>query len=238
VRVPDIAGGRVIDLTGPGFPLAFNPAFSPDGESIYFVSKDRATSERPQLARGDIYRAQLGSDIFDNITGGAVSDVWSVHPSPAGRELLLYTLYGQSWYEPPRTSIRIIDPASGTIRQIAASESMMGPPVWAPDGRSFAWAASELSLRIAGKGESLTIDAPAQLSNEIAWAPNSSVIVAFSMIGNQPSLLVDLQGEQPATSAAPIVYDAEAPYFGPPQWMPLLAPLDPADPGAGLDHRP
>jgi Tol biopolymer transport system component len=239
VRLADTVDGRLIDVTGRRFPLAFNPAFSPDGRTLYFISKDRISNEPPSLAPGDLYAVETGriehDPIYDNLTGGRVSDLWSVHPAPAGRMMLLYSLYSQQWYEPPRTAIRRFDPASGKMAQVVKGSGSLGAPVWSPDGDRFAFADGERSVVVIDGARQEHIEAPRQLSQEISWSPDGRRILASALIGDEPSLLVDLASSPPRAEDVPLRYDAESPYFGPPQWAPLSRSIESERIGTGLD---
>ncbi|HET7092550.1 MAG TPA: hypothetical protein VFI22_03705, partial [Thermomicrobiales bacterium] len=101
VRYYDLAANREIDVSGDAFLLAFNPAWSPDGAQLAFVAKQRISGERPQEATGDVMVARLGHDGFANLTDGRVRDVWSVVWNPIDDRMLVYSLFGQAWYEPP-----------------------------------------------------------------------------------------------------------------------------------------
>ena len=121
VRVLDVETGEETDLTGAEYQLAFNPSWSPDATEIAFIVKHQGLGERPQHAPGDVMvadLAKLGKDGFENVTDGAVRDVWSVSWSPRGDELLLYSLFGQTWYEPPSTSIRVLESSHRTDRSV------------------------------------------------------------------------------------------------------------------------
>ncbi|MFM9105501.1 MAG: hypothetical protein ACKOWF_02245 [Chloroflexota bacterium] len=239
VRLVDIPGGRVIDVTGADFGLAFNPAFSPDGRTLYFITKDRSGSQRPQLAPGDLRAVTLdsidGEAEFLNLTGGTVPDIWSVHPAPAGRQLLVYSLYSQQWYEPPRTAIRSLDPASGEIGIVDSAEMLLGPPVWSPDGSRYAFADTDRSVTIVSADGATRIETGSTLSNELSWSPDGGKLLAASLIGEQDSAIIEVAGREARATDVALTYDAESPYYGPPTWAPLMRPPDPGRAGAGLD---
>ena len=100
------------------------PTWSPDGAELAFIVKHQGLGERPQHSPGDVYIARLGAEGFTNLTDGSVHDVWSASWSPRGDSLLLFSLFGQTWYEPPSTSIRVIDRLSGDVHQIAGIEEL------------------------------------------------------------------------------------------------------------------
>ena len=117
VRVLDVETREETDLTGSEYPLAFNPTWSPDGTEIAFIVKHqglgRTSSARAWRCHGRRLSDRSEGDEFENVTNGAVRDVWSVSWSPRGDELLLYSLFGQTWYEPPSTSIRVLNRVTG-----------------------------------------------------------------------------------------------------------------------------
>ena len=227
VRVIDVATGVESDLTGNDFPLAFNPTWSPDGSQIAFIVKHQGLGERPQHAPGDVLVATLGKEGYENVTNGDVRDVWSVSWSPAGDALLLYSLYGQTWYEPPATSIRILDRASGEIIQIAQIEEQPTVPVWSPDGTRFAFTADEKSIVIAARdGTRETIDAAEALSGEVTWSPDGTALIFAPWDAGTSSTMVDLRGAEPVLTPVRFEFDASPPFISPPQWAPSI-PLSP-----------
>ena len=240
VHTVDVASGRETDVTGSEFDLAFNPAWSPDGLRLTFVARERGLDERPQNAPGDIYQTTLGTAGFRNLTRGAIRDAWSVHIHPGGGPTLVFSLYGQSWYEPPVTAIRVLSPGARPVPVSNPSEQV-GPPVWSPDGRKFAYTVDETAIRVIdlGTGGSTGYDAEQPLAGEVTWSPDGSALLAASLSGRQSSTLVAFDHEGGATvSAAPVEYDSEAPYFGPPQWAPVAGSEPPDERslgGTGLD---
>jgi Tol biopolymer transport system component len=241
VRLGDLRDGRVIDVTGEAFPLAFNPAFSADGRTLYFVSKEPYSAERPQAASGDLFAVAIDrierNPVHDNLTNGAVPDVWSAHPAPEGRSLLLYSLFGQSWYEPPRTAIRLFDPASGDLALVAERDvdATLGAPVWSPSGERFAFTDATRSLTIVEGGRSSSVEAAGAISSQITWSPDGQRLIAASALGDLQSTLIAFDGPEPSASELSLRYDADSPYFGPPQWAPVMPPVDAARIGTGLD---
>jgi Tol biopolymer transport system component len=227
VRVLDVESGQETDLTGSKYPLAFNPTWSPDGSEIAFTVKHQGLGERPQHAPGDVMVVNLarsGDGEFENVTNGAVRDVWSVSWSPRGDELLLYSLFGQTWYEPPSTSIRVLNRVTGEIEQLAGIEERPTMPVWSPDGSRFAFTAKETSIVItnsAGNQDELAADEA--LSGEITWSPDGQALLLAPWDADTSSTLVDLSGVEPVLSSVRFEFDASPPFISPPQWAPAVA---------------
>ena len=224
VRIIDVETGEEMDLTGAEYPLAFNPSWSPDGTEIAFIVKHQGIGERPQHSPGDVVVAKLGQEGFENITAGAVRDVWSVSWSPAGEHMLLYSLFGQTWYEPPTTSIRLLQRSSGELGQIAGVDERPTMPVWSPDGTQFAFTVEETSIVLADtKDNRETIDVDEALSGEVAWSPDGLALLLAPWDADTSSTVVDLSGAEPAVSSVRIEFDSSPPFISPPQWAPVVA---------------
>ncbi len=224
VRIIDVETGDETDLTGAEYPLAFNPSWSPDGTEIAFIVKHQGIGERPQHSPGDVVVAKLGQEGFENITAGAVRDVWSVSWSPAGEHMLLYSLFGQTWYEPPTTSIRLLQRSSGELAQIAGVDERPTMPVWSPDGTQFAFTVEETSIVLADtKDNRETIDVDEALSGEVAWSPDGLALLLAPWDADTSSTVVDLSGAEPAVSSVRIEFDSSPPFISPPQWAPAVA---------------
>jgi TolB protein len=227
VRVLDVESGDEIDLTGAEYPLAFNPSWSPDGSEIAFIVKHQGLGERPQHSPGDVLVAKLGrtaKDEFENLTNGAVRDVWSVSWSPRGDELLLYSLFGQTWYEPPSTSIRVLNRITGTIHEIASLEERPTMPVWSPDGTRFAFTAKETSIVLADSAATQhELEADEALSGEITWSPDGQALLLAPWDADTASTVIDLSAAEPILSSVRFEFDASPPFISPPQWAPSVA---------------
>jgi Tol biopolymer transport system component len=230
VRVVDVESGDETDLTGAEYPLAFNPSWSPDGSEIAFIVKHQGLGERPQHSPGDVLVANLTrseTDEFENLTDGAVRDVWSVSWSPFGDELLLYSLFGQTWYEPPSTSIRVLNRVTGKVDQIAGIDERPTMPVWSPDGTRFAFTAKETSIVIATSASSQhDLDADDALSGEITWSPDGQALLLAPWDADTSSTVIDLSSAEPVLSSVRFEFDASPPFISPPQWAPSV-PLPP-----------
>jgi Tol biopolymer transport system component len=229
VRTVDVASGNETDLTGQDYSLAFNPSWSPDGADLAFVAKDLRNNQRPQQATGDVIIVNMETKQFENVTDGAVRDVWSVAWSPRADDLLLFSLYGQTWYEPPETAVRLLHRATGAIAPIAEADEHPTAPVWSPDGSRFVFTIGDRTIVIADvAGQRVTADADKPLSGEITWSPDGGAFLLAPWDADTASTLVDLSGAQPSLSTVRLEFDANPPFVAPPQWAPAVA-LAPAD---------
>ncbi len=246
IRTVDVETGLQTNLTGNTYDLAFNPVFSPDGAGIAFVAKERRFDERPQHAPGDVWLADAAGSRFTNLTDGAIADAWSVHWQPGGDLVLVYSLYGQSWYEPPKSTLHLVDPLTGATEVVdSGSVIPVGAPVWSPDGLRFAWVSGDRTLWLRDGGGDHHWEAGHTLSNDLTWAPDGSALLAPALDSTQPSAMLradPLTGwGGAAPSAVTIAYDSVQPFVGPPQWSaPGVAASWPGDApaGTGLDSRP
>jgi Tol biopolymer transport system component len=229
VRVIDVSTGQETDLTGAEFPLAFNPSWSPDGRRLAFIVKHQGLGERPQHSPGDVMVVEPGKDGFANLTNGEVSDVWSVSWSPTGESILLYSLFGQTWYEPPSTAIRVLRLPSGQIDQLADIDEQPTMPVWSPDGTLLAFTIDESQVIIGDiQGNRKTLEASQALSGEMTWSPDGRALLVAPWDADDASTLIDLSGAEPTQEDVRLEFDSSPPFVSPPQWSPAVA-LPPRD---------
>ncbi|MFN8661849.1 MAG: hypothetical protein U0075_08155 [Thermomicrobiales bacterium] len=229
VRVLDLSSGIEQDLTGKAFELAFNPSWSPDGRQLAFVAKDMSSDDRPQHAPGDVYLYDFASQQIENLTGGRVGDVWNTTWSPLGDTMLLYSRFGQTWYEPPSTAIRALDVASNELTVIADSDQRAGMPAWSPDGKRFAYTAEENLINVIGAdGAPLQTEVNSTLSGDITWSPDGSALLAMPWDITSKSILLDLAGSDPKATELDIKFDSNPPFVAPPQWG-TAAPVPPSE---------
>jgi Tol biopolymer transport system component len=229
VRVVDVATGVEQDLTGDDFELAFNPAWAPGGQQLAFVAKDMSSDDRPQHAPGDVYLYAFADQHVANLTEGRVDDVWNTAWSPLGDTMLLYSRFGQTWYEPPSTAIRTLDIASKELAVIADLDQQAGMPVWAPDGKRFAYTADENLITVV-TGDETTVQSKVTptLSGDLTWSPDGSALLATPWDIQGKSVLLDLAGNEPKATELEIKYDSNPPFVAPPQWA-TSAPVPPAE---------
>jgi WD40 repeat protein len=229
VRVVDIATGVEQDVTGTEFELAFNPAWSPDGQRLAFVVKDMSSDDRPQHAPGDVYLYTFADQQLSNLTDGQVDDVWNATWSPLGNTMLLYSRFGQTWYEPPSTAIRSLDVASQELTVIADLDQHAGMPAWAPDGERFAYTADENRITVVGADGAITqTEVASTLSGDLTWSPDGSALLATPWDIAGKSVVLDLSSSEPKATELDIKYDSNPPFVAPPQWA-TSAPVPPAE---------
>ena len=224
VRVVDVTTGVETDLTGAKLPLAFNPSWSPDGTQLAFIVKYQGMSDRPQHSPGDVLVAEFGKDDFENLTHGSVRNVWSVSWSPRGDTLLLFSLFGQTWYEPPSTAIRVLDRGTGKLTEIASIDEQPTAPVWSPDGTRFAFTINDDQIVLSDvRGQRASSEAAQTLSGEMTWSPDGQALLLAPWNADGPTTLVDLSSGKLELSTVRIQFDANPPFISPPQWAPAVA---------------
>jgi hypothetical protein len=138
--------------------------------------------------------------------------------------LLLYSLFGQTWYEPPSTSIRVLNRVTGKIDQLAGIEDRPTMPVWSPDGTRFVYTSEETSIVVAdSSGTQHEVEADAALSGEVTWSPDGQALLLAPWDADTSSTLVELATAEPVLSSVRFEFDASPPFVSPPQWAPSVA---------------
>lgn len=224
VRMVDIASAQETDLTGAAFSLAFNPTWAPDGARIAFVAKTGDGRGRPQHTPGDLYEVALGQTSFKNLTNGRVPDIWNASWSPHGQQLLLFSLFGQTWYEPPETAIRLLDLQENAISVVATMAEQPTMPMWSPDGSRFAFTQHEQEIAVASSDGSYTpLPAEETLSGDLTWSPDGQALLLAPWNANDASILLQFDGGERKITTAKFSFDASPPFMAPPQWAPVVA---------------
>ncbi len=241
VRTVDLADGQERDITGAAFPLAINPAWSPAGDRIAFVSKNRLRGSSVSNMPGSVVVLDLATGETLDLTEDRLPNAWSLAWSPIDDRMLVFTLYGQTWYEPPQTGLRLVDARTGESEVVKTETAQPVAPIWSPDGTRFAFADGESLLQIYEPGAPpRTITASGNLSGEITWSPDGSALIAAAMDPAEPSTHVTLFDGRAAPKPLHLAFDFDAPFFGPPQWGPVHLAPPPEPPtvaGTGLDPR-
>ncbi|MDP9364837.1 MAG: hypothetical protein M3Q10_11540, partial [Chloroflexota bacterium] len=240
VRVVEVATGHETALAE-GLPIAFNPTWSPSGDRLAFVAKREPRGE-PSLTNvpGDVHVHSFATGAHTNLTNGRIKDAWSLAWSPADERILVFTVFGQAWYEPSQTGLRLLDARTGADEKIETESAQPLPPAWSPDGGRYAFVDGETIVRVRGAaGEEAAVEVADPLSGEIAWSPAGDALVASPRVLAEPSILVRFGQGPPTQTDLRLAFDFDNVSAGPPQWAPLRNP-PPAGPpsvaGTGLDH--
>jgi tetratricopeptide (TPR) repeat protein len=240
VRVVDVATGRETELTA-DLPIAFNPTWSPTGDRLAFVAKREPRGE-PNLTNvpGDVHVHSFVTGARANLSEGKIKDAWSLAWSPADERIIVFTVFGQAWYEPSQTGLRLLDAGSGAVEKIETESAQPLAPVWSPDGARYAFVDGDQTVRVrSAAGEEAAVEVADPLSGEIAWSPAGDALIAASLEPADPSVLLRLGPGAPTPTELPLVFDFDNVSVGTPQWAPLRNPPVAGPPsigGTGLDH--
>ncbi|NCP19440.1 MAG: S9 family peptidase [Erythrobacter sp.] len=109
-------------------------AWSPDGETLYFVAR-QAGSEEPFSTNTDIYRFAMGDAQPVNLTEQNQATDGTPAPSPDGKSLA-YLAMERPGYEADRLVVMLRDLASGQTRALTQDfDRSFGSLAWTPDSR-------------------------------------------------------------------------------------------------------
>ncbi len=139
----DPASGLVADTPTMPFGGGEDIAFSPDGTQLYFVAR-KADGAEPGSTNLDIYRSDLTGAAPTLLTANNAATDTAPAPSPDGR-YLAWLAMDRPTYEADRLSIRLLDLASGAVRNLTESTDLsFGSLAWSADGRHLIATAQEV----------------------------------------------------------------------------------------------
>ena len=135
------------------------------------VSAKPADAPDPAFTPSDLFNLSVASD---------------PQISPDGRQIAYVRRSGDIMSDRFRSSIWLIDVASGEQRPVAAGPGTHSSPVWSPDGRRLAYVSTaeggsaQLFVRWMASGETVRVTGLPDSPSSIAWSPDSRRI-AYAM---------------------------------------------------------
>ena len=130
----DPASGLIADTPTKPFGGGEDIAFSPDGEAVYFVAR-KADGAEPTSTNLDIYVSDLAGGAPILLTANNAATDTAPAPSPDGR-YLAWLAMERPTYEADRLSIRLLDLATGKVRNLTAGTDLsFGSLAWETDGK-------------------------------------------------------------------------------------------------------
>jgi len=191
LRHRDDVGSRRLSAS----PIAGVPGWSPDGERLAYIDRDRASLIVVDVASGaeqlmqPLDRHRGGKARYSLVTLGGPS--WAPDGSliayvcwdGAGDEICLIGPDGTGWRQLTRLERASIDRASGAPQALLAA-SNAGPPAWSPEGDSIAVAAyperpgapTGVFLVDLDEGRGRRVSS-LQANSVISWSPDGDSIV-------------------------------------------------------------
>lgn len=199
----DPATGLVADTPTMPFGGAEDIAFSPDGEQVYFVAR-KADGAEPGSTNLDIYSSDLSGGAPILLTANNAATDNTPAPSPDGR-YLAWLAMDRPTYEADRLSIRLLDLASGKMRNLTRDTDLsFGSLAWSADGKHLIATAQTVldtpAFRIdpvTGKVERLDLMAgnEAHIAN-VTPLPGGRLLFTRDSLGNPSELFLSDAGGQ------------------------------------------
>lgn len=258
VRMVDVATGHETDLTGdrfrPGgrfrlgggrFRYANGASWSPTGDRVAFVSRTLPSNSLSgfNFGPGDVFVLTLATGKIVNVSHGRLPDAWRVTWSPTDDRLLIWNREDQTWSDPYRTSISLLDVTTGTLTDVNSTSASTMMPVWSPNGSRFAYVEGEdedsMTVRIRGAfpGDAY-VKMPTAISGYLSWSPDGGTLLAAGdPLGS--SYLISLVDGVGTPEELRLTYDNDSYVASPPQWSarnPVPMPSIPSVEGTGLDY--
>jgi dipeptidyl aminopeptidase/acylaminoacyl peptidase len=207
----DPVSGLVADTPTMPFGGGEDIAFAPDGSQAYFVAR-LADGAEPGSTNLDIYASDLTGAAPKLLTGSNAATDTMPAPSPDGR-YLAWLAMDRPTYEADRLSVRLLDLAKGTVRNLTADTDLsFGSLAWSADGKHLIATAQQVldtpAFRIdpiTGKVERLDLMAgnEAHIAN-VTPLPGGRMLFTRDSLGNPSELyLSDAMGQaRPLTDVA------------------------------------
>ena len=130
----DPATGLIADTPTMPFGGVEDIAFAPDGSQAYFVAR-LADGAEPGSTNLDIYASDLSGAAPRLLTGSNAATDTAPAPSPDGR-YLAWLAMDRPTYEADKLSVRLLDLAKGTVRNLMADTDLsFGSLTWSADGK-------------------------------------------------------------------------------------------------------
>ncbi len=142
----------------------------------------------PALAQDAPERAFTGADLFK------LEAARDPQPSPDGRTIAYVRQAGDVMSDRNRTSIWLVDVASGKQRPLVTGAGSYMAPRWSPDGTRLAYVAAEdggaqLWVRWVDSGASAKLTNLPDSPNSITWSPDGRSLAYVRRVpGEEPSL--------------------------------------------------
>jgi dipeptidyl aminopeptidase/acylaminoacyl peptidase len=207
----DPATGLVADTPTMPFGGGEDIAFSPDGKQVYFVAR-LADANEPLSTNLDIYVSDGSGAAPILLTANNAATDTAPAPSPDGH-YLAWLAMDRPTYEADRQSVRLLDLATGTMRNLTADTDLSFTSLtWSADGKHLIATAQEVldtpAFRIdpvSGTVERLDLMAgnEAHIANTLAL-PDGRMLFTRDSIGAPAELyLSDTMGQaRPLTDVA------------------------------------